>query len=267
MDKMVIKYLREHGAVVLRGVFKEWIETLRKGVAKNMKVPGPDAKIYKGDVTINEGGQFFGDYCNWKRIPEYSDFIFNSRIGEMASHLMGSKTVRLFHEHVLVKEATTDVITPWHQDQPYYCVEASQNISFWIPLDDVPRKRSPEFVAGSHGWGKIFSPERFNGQPLNEEDDLEKMPDIDANRSKYDILGWELSIGDAIAFDFRTVHGAPANTSVSRRRRAFSLRLVGDGARFNRVHGRISSPPFKNVQIKRGEVLGGDVFPELYRTE
>ena len=177
---------------------------------------------------------------------------------------MGSKTARLFHEHVLVKEAMSDVVTPWHQDQPYYCVEAVKNVSFWIPLDDVPRERSPEFVGGSHRWGRCFRPERFNGQPLNENDDLEKMPDINANRSNYDLLGWRLSIGDAIAFNFGTVHGAPSNTSPSSSRRAFSLRLVGDGALFNRVPGRVSSPPFNDVKLKNGAALDGDQFPELY---
>ena len=267
MDKMAIVSFRKHGAVILREVFKDWVEILRKGVAKNMQTPGPHVRVYKGDNPAEGSGKFFGDYCNWQRIPEYSDFIFNSRIGEMASQLMGSKTVRLFHEHVLVKEAKTELVTPWHQDQPYYCVEASQNISFWIPLDDVPRERSPEFVAGSHGWGKFFSPERFNGRPLNKGDDLEKMPDIEANRSNYDILSWELSIGDAIAFDFSTVHGAPSNKSTSNSRRAFSLRLVGDEARFKRTPGYVSSPPFTDIQLKNGALLDEVSFPELYRTE
>ena len=100
MDKAVVKSFKEHGVAVLRDVFKEWIETLRNGVAKNMEAPGPDVRVYKGDDATEGEGQFFGDYCNWHRIPEYSDFIFKSSIGEMASQLMGSKTTRLFHEHV-----------------------------------------------------------------------------------------------------------------------------------------------------------------------
>ena len=52
--------------------------------------------------------------------------------------LMGSRSVRLFHEHVLVKEPNADVPTPWHHDQPYYCVDGDQNVSMWIALDAVP---------------------------------------------------------------------------------------------------------------------------------
>ena len=95
---------------------------------------------------------------------------------------MGTKTARLFHEHVLVKEASAGVATPWHQDQPYYCVDGNDTVSLWIPLDPVPRDRTLEFVGGSHKWGKYFRPERFDKTPLNENDGLEEVPDINGNR-------------------------------------------------------------------------------------
>ncbi len=74
---------------------------------------------------------------------------------------MGSRTARIFHEHVLVKEPGTREVSPWHQDQPYYCVDGEQVLSIWLPLDPVPRSVSPEFVAGSHLWGKLFTPRKF----------------------------------------------------------------------------------------------------------
>ena len=52
-----------------------------------------------------------------------------------------------------------------------------------------------------------------------------------AERDAHDIRGWALAPGDAVAFDFGTLHGAPANASGARRR-AISVRWVGDGARF-----------------------------------
>ena len=96
---------------------------------------------------------------------------------------MGASEVRLFHEHVLVKEPSADVATPWHQDAPYYCVEGQKTCSLWIPLDEVPRERTLEFVGGSHQWGKTFRPERFNKTALNENDQREAVPDIEGNRA------------------------------------------------------------------------------------
>ena len=260
LDQKTIEEFQDKGVTVLRGVFSDWVQTLQDGIAANMRDPDPNARIYKGD----EGsGRFFVDYCNWDRIPEYRDFIFNSPAAAVGAELMQSDTVQLFHEHVLVKEAATGVPTPWHQDAPYYCVDCRQTLSLWIPLDVVPRETTLEFISGSHKWDAFYRPQRFNGDPLNANDGLEEIPDINADRDSYEIIGWPVEPGDAIAFDYRTIHGAPANTSKSNQRRAFSLRLLGDGARFVRREGIVTSPPFKQIALQNGDALVADEFPML----
>jgi ectoine hydroxylase-related dioxygenase (phytanoyl-CoA dioxygenase family) len=258
VDDATVDAFKRDGACVIRGAFADWVDVLARGIAQNMAEPSTDVKIYTGS---GGAGRFFGDYCNWARIPEYRDFIFNSSAAAIGRQLMGSNHVRLFHEHVLVKEASSDVATPWHQDQPYYCVDGDQTVSLWIPLDDVPRERTLEFVGGSHKWGKYFRPERFNKTPLNENDGLEPVPDINGNRADYDILGWDLKPGDAVAFNYKTLHGAPANNSASTGRRAFSLRLLGDDIRFARRKGVVTSPPFRGVQLQHGAVMDAPEFP------
>ena len=94
-------------------------------------------------------------------------------------------------------------------------------------------------------------------------DSLEAIPDINDHRDNYEILGWAVRPGDAIAFDYRTIHSAPANSSKSNQRRAFSLRLVGDDTRFVRREGIVTSPPFPGVTLQHGDVLAGDEFPIL----
>ncbi|MEM0991001.1 MAG: phytanoyl-CoA dioxygenase family protein [Pseudomonadota bacterium] len=260
LDDATIRQFHEDGACVLRGVFADWVEVLRKGIAANMADPDPNARIYKGE---NGGGRFFVDYCNWDRIPEYRDFIFNSPAAEVGAELMGAWRVQLFHEHVLVKEAQAGVPTPWHQDAPYYCVDAAKTLNLWVPLDEVPRETTLEFIAGSHKWGKFYRPQRFNGEALNANDGLEEIPDIEGNKAEYQILGWPVSPGDAIAFDYCTVHGAPANTGQTRERRAFSLRLLGDDVSFVRREGIVTSPPFPQVTLAHGVPLAGAEFPVL----
>ena len=261
LDEDTVQQFQNEGVTVLRGFFSEWVEVLRDGIAANIAEPNPEARIYRGD---DGGGRFFVDYCSWQRISQYRDFIFNSAAAEIAAELMDSEKVQLFHEHILVKEAQSAVATPWHHDAPYYCVDGPKTVSLWIPLDEVPRERTLEFVARSHLWGKNYRPQRFNGQPLNENDGLEEIPDIDANRDAFDIVGWDLAPGDAVAFDYRTIHGAPANNSASAQRRAFSLRLVGDDVRFVSRQDIVTSPPFTQVKLKHGDALAGDEFPALY---
>lgn len=259
MDQTDIDRFQTEGAIVLRGVFADWVERLRSGLAQNMEFPGEFERTVKpADGTA----WFFQDYCNWQRIPEYRAFVMESPAAAIAAQLMRSRSARFFHEHVLVKPPGTSVVTPWHHDQPYYCVEGTQSVSFWTPLDPVQRAVVMECVAGSHRWGKAFRPTRFDGTPLYAGDDFETMPDIDARRAELEILGWDMEPGDAIAFSFRTVHGAPANSS-TRSRRVFSSRWVGDDAVFADRGGR-TSPPFPGLRLKPGEPLDAPEFPVVH---
>ncbi|HVL59184.1 MAG TPA: phytanoyl-CoA dioxygenase family protein [Burkholderiaceae bacterium] len=205
---------------------------------------------------------FFQDFCNWQRIAEFRDFIVDSPAAALAAALMRSRTARFFHDHVLVKEPGTSTVTPWHQDQPYYCVDGAQNVSFWTPLDPVARDVSMECIAGSHRWGRSFRPRRFDGTPLYARDGFDELPDIDAARARLRVIAAQLDPGDAIAFTFRTVHGAPGNRSRFMRR-VFSSRWVGDDATYA-DRGGATSPPFPGLSLKHGEPLEAPEFPMLH---
>lgn len=149
-----IKSFQEDGVVLVKGLFKDFVDIIRDGIDYNIKNPGP----YSAEnLHAGESGRFFDDYCNWSRIPQFKDVIFQSRVGEVAAALMSSKKVQLFHDHVLVKEPGTSKPTPWHQDGPYYFVEGIQNVSFWCPVDQVT-DASLRCVAGSHLWAKPVLP-------------------------------------------------------------------------------------------------------------
>ncbi|MDA0219920.1 MAG: phytanoyl-CoA dioxygenase family protein [Proteobacteria bacterium] len=255
-----IETFQRDGVLLVRGLFSGWVESLRAGVDRNLAEPGADGKLYHDAA----GRLFMSDYCNWARIGQYEEFLRHSPCAELAAALMGSQTARLFHEHVLVKEAGAEIATPWHHDQPYYCVDGRQNCSVWVPLDPVARDTSVEFVAGSHRWERFFRPERFNKQALYGDDDAyEPLPDIEGNRADYDIRGFDLEPGDAICFHFLTVHGAPGNASLARSRRAVSARWIGDDARFASRLGR-TSPPFRDVTLQPGDIMDAPEFPLLW---
>ena len=260
MDKEKINFYQEKGVVVLRNIIdKYWLDRLSAGIKKNFSYPSK----YKCVYEKNEGKElFYDDYCNWQKILEYKDFLFNSGIANIASKLMNSKKVNLFHEHVLIKEPGAKKKTPWHQDQSYYCVEGMQNVSFWIPLDKILKKTSPEFIVNSHKWTKKFLPTKFIGENYTQKDmEFEKIPDIENNREKYNICSYSLVPGDIIAFNFATVHGAPGNKS-NNQRRAFSARFTGDDARYIKRKGQMS-PPFSEVKLKNGDKLNCDTFPQI----
>ena len=257
IQKAEIDAFRRDGAIVVRDLFRDWVPLIEAGIARNMSAPGP----YASENSVTEG-RFFDDYCNWTRIDEFREIVESSPAGELAARSMQSERAQFFHDHVLVKESGTPKPTPWHQDAPYYFVEGSQTVSIWIPIDPV-REASLRFIAGSHKWEKLVRPVSWaDDSDFYDEGSWLPVPDPDANPEELEILEWSMEPGDAVLFDFRTVHGARGNLSHTSRR-ALSLRFVGDDARFVTRPGR-TSPPFPGHDMREGEVLREDWFPFIW---
>ena len=79
-----------------------------------------------------------------------------------------------------------------------------------------------------------------------------------------DILTPELNLGDAVLFNFKTVHGSTANNT-SKSRRAFSMRFIGDDIRYI-DRGGPTSPPFDGINLKTGDVMREDWFPKVFKS-
>ena len=258
IDQSTIEAYQRDGAVLVKGLFADWIDEIAQGIEQNMAEPGPYAAE---NLQDGERGRFFDDYCNWTRIPAFEQVIRNSEAASVAAQLMGSTEAQFFHDHVFVKEPGTTKATPWHQDGPYYFVEGTQTVSFWTTVEPVT-EATLRCVAGSHRWPKPVLPTRWLKEDKfypNEEDYI-PVPDPDAEAMK--VLEWHLEPGDAVAFNFKTLHGARGNTS-TQRRRAFSLRFVGDDARYVERPGR-TSPPFPGHDMSAGQRLREDWFPIIH---
>ena len=261
LDRLAAEFQRD-GACLVRGLLDEReVARLAEGVERNLTEPSERALEGGGDGT---SGRFFEDFRNWTRIAAYEQVLRSSRLGEVAAALMGSRTARLHHDHLLVKEPGTTIRTPWHQDQPYYNIDGSQTVSFWIPLDPVPRESTLEFVAGSHATRTWYMPRSFfdDRALVFEEGTFAEVPDVEADRSAHTILGWALEPGDAVAFNMLTLHAAAGSRN---RRRAFSVRLVGDDVRLaERPHATSPTFPELNGVLSHGDRLEHPLFPQLW---
>ena len=249
------------GVTVLRGaVSPDQLAALSLAVEQNMAAPSEWASDY---TAAEAGGRFFGDYVNWTRIDAYREVAMDSALPQMAAQLMQSSAVRFFHEHVLVKEPGTSEITPWHHDQPYYCIDGDQNVSFWIALDAIPAAAGVEFLVGSHRWGRSFVPRKFVDSTAyaSPDPDFELVPDIEAERDQHRIVSFDVQPGDVIAFSYRILHAAPGTAGLTvGRRRAVSMRYVGDDAVFA-LRPWLHSPPFEQNDLVVGQPLDDPRFP------
>lgn len=255
--KQIADFKRD-GVVKVEGLMTKWVDVMAAGVARNLENPGE----YASENDVQEG-RFFDDYCNWTRIPEFEQIIRESPAAELAATIMQSKTAQFYHDHVLVKESGTPTPTPWHQDGPYYFVEGEQTVSMWMPLDPV-KEASLRFIAGSHKWDRMVRPVSWADDSDFYEGDHDwiPVPDPDQNPDDMQVLEWPMNPGDAVLFDYRTVHGARGNLSGTTRR-ALSLRWLGDDARYIERPGR-TSPPFPGHGMTSGQRLREDWFPVIW---
>ena len=232
-----------------------------RGIEAVLASPGPLTLVAS---AADDPGRFTEDFCRWQEVGEIEHLARHSRIPRIAAALMRTPRVRFYHDHVLVKEGGTSQRTPWHQDQPYYNVDG-RGVSAWIPVDPVPLEGCLELVAGSHS-GPWLMPRTFLSGEARwfPEGSLAELPDIDADRDAYDIRRFELAPGDAVFFDFLTVHGAPGFPFPGARR-VLSLRYLSAGVTFAPRRWR-TSPPFDGLDRELAAGSGPDhpLFPVVW---
>ena len=186
----------------------------------------------------------------------------------MAGQFMGGDSAQFFHEHAFLKAPGTQQATPWHQDLPYYCIDGKQTASVYVSLDTAAADVAVRFVKGSHRWNQLYYPRVFiNGEDFedaNSDPTMISVPDIDASPDDYDIAAWSLEPGDAVIFDFRTLHGT-GSAEIKSMRRAFSSRWIGDDVVYYDRPGE-TSPPYTEHDMKTGDRMREDWFPVLWRT-
>lgn len=261
-DEEIAAYHRD-GILLVRGVLSpEEVELAREGIAAVLEQEGMLAKIASG---VDDPGRFVEDFRRWTEIPQIEQLALRSRAPRYAAELLQRWSqdgpVRFYHDHVLVKEGGTTQRTPWHQDQPYYNVDG-HGTSAWIPVDPVPLGGCLELVAGSHD-GPWKMPRTFLDGKAKwfPEGSLDELPDIEADRDAHPIQAWQMQPGDAIFFDFLTIHGAPG-FPFQGRRRVLSLRyLAGDAVHAPREW--VTSPPFDELVgiIPDGAPMDDPLFP------
>jgi ectoine hydroxylase-related dioxygenase (phytanoyl-CoA dioxygenase family) len=262
VDPALVDTFARDGVVCVRGALDADEVTLAaEAIGTVLTQPGPLAQVASG---ADDPGRFFEDFCRWTEVEAIGRLARGSRVPAIAAALLATPRVRLYHDHVLVKEGGTAQRTPWHQDQPYYNVDG-RGVSAWIPVDPVPEAGCLELLAGSHA-GPWLMPRTFLTGEAKwfPEGSLAELPDIEADRDTFDLRRYDLQPGDAIFFDFLTVHGAPGFPFAGRRR-VLSLRYLSEEVRHAPRRWR-TSPPFEGLadELPDGAPMDHPLFPVVW---
>jgi ectoine hydroxylase-related dioxygenase (phytanoyl-CoA dioxygenase family) len=128
-----------------------------------------------------------------------------------------------------------------------------------------------EFVRGSHMERIRYRPEVFNARENHPNahwtgaEGGEPVPDIESQRARYDIVGFDVQPGDVLVFSAWVLHGAPGNASPTKRRAALSTRWLGDDARWWPHPGADPTVTQADVSVQPGDYPADErVFPRAW---
>jgi len=224
----LVSSLHDDGVVCVRNALDaRSFELAQAAYEWSLAHPSPAANRYAGGE-----GTFYQDLANPKAAPAYRALIEQSCAADIISALWGGDDVWFMYEQVFLKEGGETRRTPWHQDSSYLPVDGSHLAVLWISFDPVGASDALEFVRGSHR-GPMYDGSRFDPNddtaPIYGDGSLPRLPDIEAQRDRWEIVSWAVEPGDVLVFHPGVLHGGAA-THPGNRRRTLSLRFFGTDA-------------------------------------
>jgi len=203
-----IAFYQEQGYIKLKHVFSpEILAYLNEEISREVHQRNPLRKKPLEEQSAFE--QAFIQIGNlWRTNASINQLIMSTRLGKIASDLLGVDSVRLYHDQALYKEPSKKIknITPWHADQFYWPLSSDNTITAWIPLQEVTLDMGPlAFSKGSHklDFGREVA-------ISNESEALIQQQLVDANLQT-DNAGFDS--GEISFHGGWTYHRAGANTS------------------------------------------------------
>ena len=225
----------EDGVVVLRGMFdSDWVERMYEA---SLRVVRDKTMRGKDHTKPGDPGYFRTNLFMWMHDADFRAFMFESPAAEIVGELMGVDRVHLFYDQLFLKEPGTQAATYWHQDIPFWPVKGNDVPSVWMALTPVdPGTSALEHLAGSHKWGKFYSPELSDLGKVLAQEQMEKCPDFSKRRDDPTLrfISPSFAPGDVVVHHPLTVHGSGGNFSLAQRRVALSTRWFGEDCYWDR---------------------------------
>lgn len=235
-DETVRSY-RERGFVRIPGVLSpEEVQRYREAVVA----------FRERGRTLSEDASMFAQYVDvWQQDTTLADLTLHPGLAAVAERLAGVP-LRLWHDHVLIKDPHNGVPTEYHQDQPFWPhAQGRHALSAWVALVDVPVERGcMSFIPGS------FRQAGLAAQNLHDHHSLE---------DKWPEATWQervtipLRAGDCTFHNSWTAHTANSNDT-DEARIAHVVIYMDAGTRFDGRPHPVTSP--------MDDLQAGEPFPD-----
>lgn len=180
-----IEKFRRDGFIKLKDVFTvNELEHYRHEITRLVK------ELSAGNAPLEQRttyGKAFLQVSNlWEHSKLVEEFVRSKRLARIATDLLGTRGVRLYHDQALYKEAGGGY-TPWHVDQFYWPVSNDNTVTAWVPLHAVPLENGPlSFAIGSQriSFGRDLEISDESEKKINEH---LKLSDFPIDESPYDL--------------------------------------------------------------------------------
>lgn len=243
-----IAFYKENGFVHVPGIIspeevKEFYDVIYNFAEAKRKSKEEHVSVRDSDV--------FTQIVNfWHEDEGIKRLTLHLNVGGVAEKLAGVP-LRIWHDHMLIKQPHNNAPTTYHQDQPFWPHANSPNsISAWIALCDVPvEKGCMTFIPGSH---------RYTDLPTQSTRDGNKLFDFCPELTWEKRITVPLKAGDCTFHHSRCAHMATPNETDDPR--VAHIIIYMDQTTTYSGKGHIVTDP---LELEEGVSLEGDLFPNV----
>jgi hypothetical protein len=238
LDQRQVEVLRERLEAMIRWDYARADELLMAPRVKPGDQPG--MIYFQGAWTVDEA---------------FHDLVFAPRVTVPLCQLLGTESVRFFHDQVFYKPARHGGIVAWHQDYSYWTrTEPAGHLTCFLCLDDATTENGClHVVPGSHRWNLLPKVDL-----MGKTEDMESIRSVltAEQEAQFKPVPIPLKAGECSFHHCLTLHGSYPNRS-DRPRRSVVLNYMRPDTRSASdqplMPGAAAIPP--------GAVVEGDLFP------
>jgi len=181
------------------------------------------------------------------------EIVHNEKVLDAVEDLIGPD-ILVYHLTMHIKEADTDAIVIWHQDDDYFRLDPAEQITAWVALSDASEAAGcMRMVPGSHHEGHIPHEERPDPNHVIRAGKGIFDRFVEADGTLVPVGAGQMSLHHT-----HTVHCSGPNRSADRR--------IGVGISYIPAHVRPKTDPRTSTLLVRGEDRYGHFHQEARLT-
>jgi ectoine hydroxylase-related dioxygenase (phytanoyl-CoA dioxygenase family) len=276
------------GAVLLKNIVPQaWQSVLVEGLEYSRE--HPDGMSAGVDLPLRI------DQFPARHSPALQRWIDESPVAAIVGSVLDAP-VRFYMDQMFYKPAGLIAPSAWHQDTCYYNIDGHEVIRAWVCVDPVPREASIEVVRGSHLWNVTYRPP-VGMEPASDPEaaarlerdfaagkiligpqahqqwtyfdsfldpSLPVLPEIEAARDSFDILGWDYEPGDLLLFHGNILHSARGGATLDHPRRSHASLWAGPDVVYRRRRSQAIPDPLALYEYEPRDGQPLAEFPSVF---